>query len=109
MFLKKFLVTKELTSKKNQEFLANWQVRHRVSSMAFPHSNSRAELGVKQVKRMITDNTSEFGSLDVDRFHRAIMSYRNTVDPTTKHQVLTSLSCVWQTGTRWPTYPPWQI
>merc|ERR1719233_2366164 len=76
----------EFTSKETQEFLANWQVRHRVSSTAFPHSNSncRAELGVKQVKRMITDNTSEFGSLDVDRFHRAIMSYRNTIDPTAR-------------------------
>ena len=65
---------KEFTSKETQEFLANWQVRHRVSSTAFPHSNCRAELGVKQVKRMITDNTSEYDSLDMDSFHRAIMS-----------------------------------
>ena len=39
-----------------QEFLKKWGVRHRLSSVANPHSNCRAELGVKQVKRMITDN-----------------------------------------------------
>ena len=30
------------------------------------------------------DNCSSSGSLDVDTFHAAILSYRNTVDPTTK-------------------------
>ena len=74
----------EFTSKETKEFLDKWQVHHRVSSTAFPHSNCRAELGVKQVKRIIMDNTSKFGSLDVDSFHKAIMSYRNTVDPVTR-------------------------
>ena len=74
----------EFTSRETQQFLSDWQVHHRVSSTTFPHSNCRAELGVKQVKRIIMDNTSPFGSLDVDSFHRAIMSYRNTVDPATR-------------------------
>ena len=74
----------EFTSAETQSFLKTWQVHHRLSSVAFPHSNCRAELGVKQIKRIIMDNCSCSGSLDVDTFHAAILSYRNTVDPTTK-------------------------
>ena len=67
-----------------ENFLKVWGVHHRLSSVAFPHSNCRAELAVKQVKRIITSNCSSSGSLDVDMFHRAILSYRNTPDPVTK-------------------------
>ena len=74
----------EFTSAETQSFLKTWQVHHRLSSMAFPHSNCRAELGVKQIKRIIMDNCSSSGSLDVDTFHGAILSYRNTVYLTTK-------------------------
>ena len=74
----------EFTSAETLSFLKTWQVHHRLSSVAFPHSNCRAELGVKQIKRIIMDNCSSSGSLDVDTFHAAILSYRNTVDPTTK-------------------------
>ena len=75
---------KEFTAGVTQIFLKNWSVHHRLSSVAFPHSNCRAELAVKQVKRIITSNISPSGSLDVDSFHRAILSYRNTIDPVTK-------------------------
>ena len=34
-------------------FLRNWEVHHRLSSVAFRHSNSRAEMGVKTIKRMM--------------------------------------------------------
>ena len=40
-------------------------------------------VAVKQVKRIITDNCSPSGSLNIDAFHKAILSYRNT-DPVTK-------------------------
>ena len=63
-----------------QRFLADYGVRHRVSSVAYPHSNQRAELGVKSMKRMIRENTSSGGSLDNDRFLQALMMYRNTPD-----------------------------
>ena len=74
----------EFTAGATQQFLKDWGVQHRLSSVANPHSNCRAELGVKQVKRIIADNCSPSGSLDVDRFQQAILSYRNTVDPITK-------------------------
>ena len=75
---------KEFTAEETQQFLKNWSVHHRLSSVAFPHSNCRAELAVKQVKRIIMSNISPSGSLDVDSFHRGILSYRNTIDPVTK-------------------------
>ena len=36
-------------------FLRNWGVHHHVSSVAHPHSNCKAELGVKTVKRMLVN------------------------------------------------------
>ena len=63
-----------------QKFLSNYGVRHRVSSVAYPHSNQRAELAVKSMKRLCRENTSRDGSLNNDRFLRAVMAYRNTPD-----------------------------
>ena len=67
-----------------QKFLSDYGVRHRVSSVAFPHSNQRAELAVKSMKRLCRENTNQDGSLDNDKFLRAVMTYRNTPDRDTK-------------------------
>ena len=67
-----------------KEFLQSWGVHHRLSSVAFPHSNYRAEVGVKSAKRIITNNTGPNSCLDIDTVQRAILLYRNTPDPTTK-------------------------
>ena len=74
----------EYSSEVTQHFLQLWGVKHRLSSVAYPHSNCRAQLAVKQMKRIIADNCSSLGSLDVDSFHCAILSYRNTIDPVAK-------------------------
>ena len=69
---------KTLTSYKFQQFLKNWGIRHRVSSVAFPHSNCRAELAVKSSKRLLRENVGPRGELDCDKFARVLMQHRNT-------------------------------
>ena len=70
----------EYTAHTTKKFLKDWAVRHRLSSAHFPHSNQRAELGVKSAKRMLRDNVSTTGSLDTDSFKRALLTHRNTPD-----------------------------
>jgi hypothetical protein len=64
-----------------EEFLAKWGVQHRVSSAYFPQSNGRAEVAVKTAKRLLLDNIAPSGSLNNDKFLRAILQLRNTPDP----------------------------
>ena len=68
----------QMTSTVFQTSLKAWGVRHRLSSSYNPHSNCRAELAVKAGKKLLRDNTGPGGSLDNDRFMRAVMQFRNT-------------------------------
>ena len=63
-----------------QQFLSTWGIRHRLSSAYNPHGNLQPEVGVKAVKRLIQDNLWPSGALDNDKFSRAILTYRNTLD-----------------------------
>ena len=67
-------------SRQTQKFLEVWGVKHRVSSAYYPHSNLRAETGVKSMKRLIKDNVGPGGSVDTDKFAAALLQYRNTPD-----------------------------
>ena len=68
------------TSNKAQQFMKDYGIKHRISSVAFAHSNCRAELGVKTMKRLIRDNVKNNGNLDTAKFSRALLQYRNTRD-----------------------------
>ena len=60
-----------------EEMASDWGGRDRLSSVANPNSNTRSELVVKQVKRIMMENVSTTGSLHEDAFAKAILSYRN--------------------------------
>ena len=70
----------QYASSQVRDFLKDWGVSHRTSSSYFPHSNQRAEQGVKSAKRMLRDNIATDGTLRQDRFLRALMLHRNTPD-----------------------------
>lgn len=70
----------EFMSSITERFLRTWNVKHRVSSVSFPQSNGRAEVAVKAAKRLLMSNTGPTGSLDQDRFLRAMLQLRNTPD-----------------------------
>ena len=71
----------EFISNSTKDFLDRWGVRHRISSAHYPQSNGRAEAAVKSAKRLLRSNTGPSGTLDTDRFLRAMMQLRNTPDP----------------------------
>ena len=71
----------EFIATSTEEFLRRWGVKHRISSVSFPQSNGRAEVAVKTAKRLLMSNTGPTGSLDHDRFLRAMLQLRNTPDP----------------------------
>ena len=71
----------EFKASLTSEFLIRWGIHHRMSSAYFPQSNGRAEVAVKTAKRLLLSNLSPSGSLNTDKFLRAILQLRNTPDP----------------------------
>ena len=70
----------QLVARETEDFLKTWGITHRISSAYNPHGNTRAELGVKSMKRMVRSNLGPGGSLETDSFSQALMEYRNTPD-----------------------------
>ena len=63
-----------------QELLEQYKVKHRVSSVGFPHGNTRSEVAVKTAKRLLRTNMNDRGDLDTVTVSRALLQYRNTPD-----------------------------
>ena len=80
------------------QLLRDWRVHHRLTSVAFPHGNCRAEIAVKTVKRITAGNVGSDGDVDVDAVQRAILQYRNSPDPATKQSPATHASSATQPG-----------
>ena len=55
-----------------------------ITSVANPHANCRAELAVRQVKRLLRDNIGQSGTLDTAKLSRALLTMHNTPDRDTK-------------------------
>ena len=66
-----------MTSALFLDTLKAWGIRHRLSSSYYAHSNCRAELAVKSGKRLLRENMGPEGTLNTNRFMRAIMQFRN--------------------------------
>ena len=73
----------EFTAHSTAEFLDSWGVQHRICSAYTPHSNNRAETGVKSMKRLIAGNTGPGGALKTS-FYKALLTYRNSPCPDTR-------------------------
>ncbi|MPC19613.1 hypothetical protein E2C01_012532 [Portunus trituberculatus] len=67
-----------LTSQESKDFFNAWRIQLRISSACYPQSNSRAEVAVKSVKRLLCGNTAQNRSLDTDGVARAMMQCLNT-------------------------------
>lgn len=67
-------------STSTQQFLTTWGVVHRVSSAYNPHANLRAEMAVKSMKRLNSNNTGRSGTLNTNSLAAALLNYRNTPD-----------------------------
>ena len=70
----------QFMAKEVQNFLEQHGIHHRLSSVAFPHANCRAEVAVKTAKRLIRDNVNADGGLDMLKLTRALLQHRNTPD-----------------------------
>ena len=68
------------TSETVKQFMKQYGIKHKVSSVANAHSNCRAEVAVKTMKRLIRDNVTLTGNLDTVKLSRALLQYRNTRD-----------------------------
>ena len=64
-------------------FFDRWGVQQRVASAYYPRANKRAEVAVKSAKRLVMENLGPGGSLDTDKFARALLAHRNCPDSET--------------------------
>ena len=68
------------TSKLFQECLSKYGVKHRISSVGFPHANCRSEVAVKTAKRLLRTHVPPTGTVNTLEITKAMLQYRNTPD-----------------------------
>ena len=73
----------QYTAAETQEFLSRLGVRHRISSVRFPHSNQKAERSVGAAKRLLRDSVRPSGDIDTASLVRGLLQLRNTPDQDT--------------------------
>jgi hypothetical protein len=64
-----------------EDMMEDYGIHHRISSVANPHANARAELGVKKMRM---DIVSAKGILDIAVVSRAMLQLRNIPDRDSK-------------------------
>ena len=68
----------EFKVEKFKSCMRQYGVHHRLTSVGFPHANTRSELAVKSAKRLLRNNMSPTGGLENVAVTRAVLTYRNT-------------------------------
>ena len=63
-----------------KEFLRRLGVRHRISSVGFPHSNQKAERSVGAAKRLLRDSVRPSGDIDTASLVRGLLQLHNKPD-----------------------------
>jgi hypothetical protein len=79
--------------------IKDYGIHHRISSVTNPHTNARAEFGIKTVKRMLRVNVLARGTLDRAVVSRALLQLRSTPDRDTKLSSAKALS-LWERAQR---------
>jgi len=67
----------QFISSEFKQFLNDWGILAGTSSPHYPQSNGRAETKVKVMKKLIAGSSTS-GSLDDNKFAKAILVFRNT-------------------------------
>ena len=68
----------QYTAIETRQFLKSMGVTHRICSAYNPHSNMRAETGVKSMKRILQDSLVQGEGLEGEKAKMALLEYRNT-------------------------------
>ena len=89
------------TSSLFKDFCKRWGIEQRISSAYHPRANKRAEMAVKQSKRLVQDSLGPAGTVDTDSLARALLAQRNTPQPRP--------SSVWSSTARLPSPRSWEI
>ena len=63
-----------------KEFFKGLGIKHRISSVAFPHGNQKAEKSVGAAKRLIRDTVKVTGEFDEVKLIKGLLQLRNTPD-----------------------------